>query len=86
MNVMRSLFGITVVVALVLFLFVAVEGSMSQSCQCYFVGSCEYDEHHIGFRYRQCTGSCYAYSDWMREPKCQYPNEKPRDVWRELGY
>lgn len=86
MQVYRSLFGIVVVVAVVLLLFEAVEGRMSQSCVCYFVGNCEYDDDHIGYRYRQCTGSCYAYSGWEYEPKCKYPNQKPTNVWKDLGY
>jgi len=82
MKVIRSLFSILAVIALVIFLFVVVEGRMGGNRQCYFIGECEYDDHHIGFRYLQCTGSYYAYSDWVREPRCVYPEEMPRGVRR----
>jgi hypothetical protein len=86
MKVYRALFGISVAVAIVVFLFLAVEGRMNQGAQCYFVGNCEYDDNHVGYRYHQCFGSYAAYSSWMSEPRCVYPNEKPTTVWKKLGY
>ncbi len=78
MNVWRSLFGVVAVLALILFLFVAVEGRMGESRQCYFVGECQFDENGVGYRYYQCTGAYAAYSNWRVDSRCQIPGWKPR--------
>lgn len=86
MQVYRALFGIVVAISLVLLLFNSVEGRMSQGAQCYFVGRCEYDDRHVGYRYHQCLGSYAAYSAWWQDNRCQYPNETPMGARKLLGY
>ena len=68
-----QLFEIFAVVALVLFLFQVAEARQGSGCICYYASDCEFDDRGIGYRYQQCTGSCYAYSGWTEERRCQAP-------------
>jgi hypothetical protein len=80
MNVMRSLFSIVVVIALVVLLFIAVSAKNSESCQCYFIGECEFDENGVGYRYHWCGGSCAGYASWEPYAACRDPNYKPNKL------
>jgi len=82
MKVIRSLFSILAAIALVILLFVAVEGRIGSNRQCYFVGECVYDEDKVGYRYYQCFGSYAAYSSLIQDTRCVYPEKMPRGVRR----
>jgi len=61
----HAFFGITVAVALVMFVSLSVQADFDGSgCICYYDGLCQYDEQGNSWRYYQCTGACYAYSEW----------------------
>ncbi|MEM3154497.1 MAG: hypothetical protein QW165_02945, partial [Candidatus Woesearchaeota archaeon] len=75
MRAYRAFFSIVAVIALVFLLFQAVEGRMREGRQCYYVGKCWYDENKVGFRYYQCFGSYAAYSNWIQDTRCIYPDE-----------
>jgi len=65
------IFEILAVLALLIFLFIAVQAGKSQSCICSFVGECEYNtEINRWVRYRACSGSCFAYSGWEVDVRC----------------
>ena len=57
-----ALFTILAVVALVVFLFISVEGGFA-GCQCHYIGKCEFDANGTGYRYYEC-GNCGSYSSW----------------------
>ncbi len=75
----KNFFGIVVALAFVTFLFMAVEArGNASSCVCFYVGDCIFDEEGSPYRYMQCTGSCFTYSDWSYEPRCiasDYPDD-----------
>jgi hypothetical protein len=75
MNVMRNLFSIVAVLALVILLFISVESRRlgGESCQCFLVGECQFDEQGTGYRYRMCGGACAAYSSWIVDMRCARP-------------
>lgn len=70
---LRALFGIVAVLAIVVFLFISVEGRRSESCQCFYVGECQYDENNVGYKYYMCRGACVGYSDWRVDSRCFQP-------------
>ena len=78
MNVARSLFSIVAAIALVILLFVSVEGRFGEGRQCYYVGNCQFDENGVGYLYYQCFGAFAAYSEWRVDSRCQIPEWKPR--------
>ena len=71
MKVMKSLFAIVSVIALLILLFVSVEGRGGESCQCFFAGECIFDDHGVGYKYYYCRGSCAPYSGWVPDYRCQ---------------
>ena len=69
MNKTFALFVIVAVCALVILLFVSVEGRFA-GCQCHYIGKCEYDVNGTGYRYYEC-GNCPAYSGWTYYYNCE---------------
>jgi len=70
MKAMYVLFAIVAVIAIIVLVLIAAEARRAESCVCYYVGDCVLDEEGKPYRYMQCTGSCYAYSRWVYEPRC----------------
>lgn len=79
MKVAKSFFGIVVAIGLVLMLFAAVDADFrsGETCQCFFIGECAYDENGVGYMYRLCRGSCAAYSAWWPDTRCRQPQIMP---------
>ena len=73
MKVMFVLFSVVAVLALVAMLFISVQARRSESCQCFYVGECSYDDQGVGYKYYLCRGSCAGYSAWVADPRCQTP-------------
>ncbi|RJQ19957.1 hypothetical protein C4580_04705 [Candidatus Woesearchaeota archaeon] len=65
-----DLFKLTAAVSLLLFFLVGAEAKFSESCQCFLLPDCGFDENGIGYKYRQCKGSCAAYSGWVEDSRC----------------
>ena len=68
--------GIIAIIALVLLINTAAGSARlgGETCQCMLVGDCVFEEG-VGYRWRQCYGSCYVYSHWYRDGRCrQEPN------------
>ena len=76
MKVYTSLLSIVAVLSLLIMLFIAVEGRTGETCQCYYIGDCYYDENNIGYRYYWCGGACAAYGSWEIHPRCIAPELK----------
>ncbi len=74
----KAVLAVVIIVAL-LAVIVLVDGFRSESCQCQYIGPCEFDAQG-GYRYYQCGGSCAAYSSWHYYPRCLDPNYKPRQL------
>ncbi len=70
MKVMQTVFTMVAVSALIVLLFLSVEGKNPETCPCSLVGECQFDERGVGYRYRWCGGSCAAYSNWVVEGRC----------------
>jgi len=75
MHVMRSLFSIVAVLALLIFLFISVEADFGkgESCQCFFIGDCQFDDWGVGYKYYLCRGACAGYSHWQVDNRCRIP-------------
>lgn len=65
-----DLFKLTAAVALFLLFLMVADAEFSESCQCFLLPGCEFDENGISYRYRQCGGSCAAYSGWTENYGC----------------
>ncbi|VVB80974.1 Uncharacterised protein [uncultured archaeon] len=70
-----ALFTIVAVCALVILLFVSVEGKFS-GCHCYFTGECQFDGNGIAYRYYFC-GNCPAYSGFRQYNGCLNTTSPP---------
>ena len=79
MRFAKTLFGIVAAIGVVIMFFAAVDADFrkGETCQCFFVGNCTYDENGVGYRYHYCRGSCAAYSSWWVDTKCNQPKIMP---------
>ncbi|MBI4146909.1 hypothetical protein HY489_06255 [Candidatus Woesearchaeota archaeon] len=65
----HDLFKMALSVALLLLFVSVVEARRSESCQCFLLPGCSFDDGK-GYRYRECRGSCAAYGGWTRDYSC----------------
>ncbi|RMD57912.1 hypothetical protein D6825_02545 [Candidatus Woesearchaeota archaeon] len=65
-----GLFKIVCAIGFLMLLLISANAFEGGNCVCYYVGDCIFGGSGAGYRYSQCTGSCYAYSGWRYEPRC----------------
>ena len=63
--------GIVAITALIALIVIidTVKGGSGETCQCMLVGDCVYEDG-VGYKWRQCYGSCYVYSHWYKDNRC----------------